>query len=57
MNDVVSTIVYLTDVDDWGKFNEVYKEFFTAPYPTRTAVGTQLRGIRVEVSAVAYKRG
>ena len=57
MNDVVSTIVYLTDVDDWGKFNEVYKEFFTAPYPTRTAVGTQLRGIRVEVSAVAFKRG
>ena len=56
MDDVVSTIVYLTDVDDWGKFNEVYKEFFHAPFPTRTAVGAQLRGIRVEVSAVAYKR-
>ena len=57
MDDVVSTIVYLTDVDDWGKFNEVYKEFFRAPFPTRTAVGAQLRGIRVEVSAVAFKRG
>jgi 2-iminobutanoate/2-iminopropanoate deaminase len=55
MDDVVSTIVYLTDVDDWGKFNEVYKEFFRAPFPTRTAVGAQLRGIRVEVSAVAYR--
>ena len=56
MDDVVSTIVYLTDVDDWGKFNDVYKEFFKPPFPTRTAVGAQLRGIRVEVSAVAYKR-
>ena len=45
--------VYLADGNDWAAFNEVYKEFFKEPYPTRTAVGCQLRGILVEVSAIA----
>ena len=54
MADVVSTIVYLVDLDDWPAYNEVHKEFFREPYPTRTAVGCELRGFRVEVSAVAY---
>jgi len=56
-NDVVSVIVYLVDVDDWAAFNEVYREFFAEPYPSRTAVGCSLRGIRVEVSCVAYAPG
>ena len=54
LDDVVSVIAYLTDVDDWGKFNEIYKETFRAPYPSRTAVGANLRGILVEISAIAY---
>ena len=54
MEEVVSVTVYLTSVDDWGAFNEVYKEFFREPYPSRTAVGAELRGILVEVSVVAY---
>lgn len=56
LDDVVSVIAYLTDVDDWGKFNEIYKETFRAPYPSRTAVGANLRGILVEISAIAYLR-
>jgi 2-iminobutanoate/2-iminopropanoate deaminase len=52
--DVVSMTVYLADIDDWGRFNEVYKTIMTAPYPTRTALGAELRGILVEISAVAY---
>ena len=54
LDDVVSVIAYLADVDDWGTFNATYKEIFRPPYPTRTALGAQLRGILVEVSAVAY---
>lgn len=54
LDDVVSVTAYLADVDDWGKFNEIYKETFRAPYPTRTAIGANLRGILVEISAVAY---
>jgi len=54
LSDVVSVIVYLSDIDDWGKFNIVYKELMPTPYPTRTALGANLRGILVEMSAVAY---
>ncbi len=56
VDDVVSVIVYLADENDWGAFNEVYREFFRPPYPSRTVVGAQLRGILVEVSAVARIR-
>ena len=54
MSDVVSVIIYLTDVDDWATMNSVYTEFFAAPFPSRTAVGVSLRDILVEISAVAY---
>ncbi|HEY6828508.1 MAG TPA: RidA family protein [Gemmatimonadaceae bacterium] len=54
LSDVVSMVVYLADVDDWGRFNTVYKEWMPTPYPTRTAVGANLRGITIEISAVAY---
>ena len=54
LDDVVSVIAYLTSMDDWGRFNDIYKETFRAPYPTRTAVGAMLRGFKVEVSAIAY---
>lgn len=54
LSDIVSVIVYLSDIDDWGKFNAVYKELMPTPYPTRTALGANLRGIFVEISAVAY---
>ena len=57
LSDVVSVIVYLADIDDWGKFNAVYKELMPKPYPTRTALGANLRGIFVEISAVAYVGG
>lgn len=55
--DVVSVSVHLANVDDWGAFDAVYRETFTAPFPTRTVVGAALRGILVEVTAVAYLGG
>lgn len=54
--DLVSVTVYLADMDHWGIFNDIYKAALTPPYPTRTAVGAQLRGFLVEVSAVAVVR-
>jgi len=57
LDDVVSVIAYLSDIDDWGTFNETYKGIMKAPYPSRTALGASLRGILVEVSAVAYVGG
>jgi 2-iminobutanoate/2-iminopropanoate deaminase len=57
LSDVVSVIVYLSSSDLWGRFNEVYKQLMPQPYPTRTALGADLRGILVEISAVAYLGG
>jgi 2-iminobutanoate/2-iminopropanoate deaminase len=54
LSDIVSVTVYLADSDDWGKFNTVYKEIMPQPYPTRTALGADLRGILVEITVVAY---
>ena len=54
LSDVVSVSVYLANVDDWAAMNEVYKEFFSSPFPTRTAIGAELRDILVEISAIAY---
>lgn len=54
MSDVVSVTLYLQRMDDWSAVNEVYKEFFAAPFPSRTAVGCDLRDILVEISAVAF---
>lgn len=51
--DVVSVTVYLADEKDWGAFDAVYRTVFSAPFPTRAVVGAQLRGIQVEISAVA----
>ncbi|MDB4874745.1 MAG: Endoribonuclease [Gemmatimonadetes bacterium] len=54
LSDVVSVIVYLADIDDWGRFNAAYRELMPQPFPTRTALGAELRGILVEISAVAF---
>jgi 2-iminobutanoate/2-iminopropanoate deaminase len=50
---VVSVTVYLADEKDWGTFDAVYRTVFSPPYPTRAVVGASLRGILVEVSAIA----
>ena len=54
LRDVVSVTVYLADEKDWGEFNNVYKTVFSPPYPARAVVGAGLRGILVEISAVAW---
>jgi reactive intermediate/imine deaminase len=53
MEDVVKVAAYLADMADFARFNEVYREFFTDPYPVRTTVGAQLVGILVEIDVIA----
>ncbi|MDQ8169127.1 MAG: Rid family hydrolase [Gemmatimonadota bacterium] len=50
---VVSMTVYLADENDWGTFDRVYRTIMSPPYPTRAVVGAALRGILVEISAIA----
>jgi reactive intermediate/imine deaminase len=55
MRDVIKCIVMLADITQWGDFNEVYKTFFSAPYPARSALGASglALGAQVEVECVA----
>ena len=54
MSDVVKVAVHLSDLANFQRFNQVYATFFPDPKPTRTTVGSQLRGILVEIDAIAY---
>ena len=54
LRDVVSVTVHLADESEWGTFDATYREFMTPPFPTRTVVGARLRGIKVEITAVAW---
>ena len=55
--DVVAVTVWLQDENDWATFDAIYRETFTPPFPTRAVVGASLRGILVEVSAIAHLGG
>lgn len=39
---VFKVTVYLKDLKDWPKFNEVYSSIMAQPFPTRSAVGVSL---------------
>jgi 2-iminobutanoate/2-iminopropanoate deaminase len=38
MGNVIKATVFLKDMNDFGGMNEVYSEFFEAPFPARAAV-------------------
>jgi len=52
MAGVVKVQAYLRDMADFAEFNEVYKTFFSDPYPARTTVQSDLT-IPIEVDVVA----
>lgn len=52
--DVIKVGAFLADFSDFRCFNDVYREFFTEPYPVRTTVPVDLPGILIEVDCVAY---
>jgi len=56
---VVSTTVYLKDLEDFRGMNEVYAEFFAAePRPARATVRADLLlGMKVEIQGIAYVPG
>jgi 2-iminobutanoate/2-iminopropanoate deaminase len=52
--DAVRCTVYLTDMGDFARVNEVYAEFFDEPPPARVAVAAAAlpRGADVEIDAI-----
>jgi 2-iminobutanoate/2-iminopropanoate deaminase len=55
LDDVVKCNVYLRDINDFAAMNEVYRTFFTAPFPARTTIqaGALPGGIAVEIECIA----
>src|SRR4051794_877441 len=53
---VVKATVHLQELHrDFAAFDEVYREYFTEPYPVRTTVGSDLSNILVEIDLVAHR--
>lgn len=57
LSHVVKTTVYLSDMSDFAAMNEVYAQFFTSPYPARSAVAVKTlpKNALVEVECIAVK--
>jgi 2-iminobutanoate/2-iminopropanoate deaminase len=53
--DVARTTIYLADMSDFAKVNEVYGSYFSEPFPARATVQVARlpRDARVEIDAVA----
>lgn len=54
---VVKTTVLLADIADFGAMNEVYSEFFSQPYPARSAFAVKdlPKGAMVEIECIAAR--
>ena len=54
---VVKTTVYLADMGDFAAMNEIYSQFFSQPFPARSAVAVKAlpKGTLVEVEVIAAR--
>lgn len=53
----VKNVLYLIDMNDFAKVNEIYKRFFNSEYPARTCIAAKElpKGAKVEIEAVLFK--
>lgn len=57
MNNVIKCTVFLADMSEWPAFNDVYRTYFSKPFPARSAVAVKGLALdaRVEVECIAAK--
>ncbi len=55
LTQVVKCTIFLADMSEWPAFNTVYREFFSTPFPARSALGASglALGARVELECIA----
>ena len=58
MSDVVKTLVFLADLNDFAAVNAVYEKAFTAPFPARSCVQVAgiPKGARLEIECIAARK-
>ncbi|MGC3988416.1 MAG: RidA family protein [Chthoniobacteraceae bacterium] len=56
-SDVVKTTVFLVDLADFGKMNEVYGRYFSEPFPARSTIQVAAlpKGSSVEIEVTAAR--
>ncbi len=56
MDSVVKATVYLKDMNNYAKVNEIYSRYFKPPYPARAAVQVARlpKDVEVEIEVIAY---
>lgn len=56
-DDVVKTTVFIKNMDDFGKINEIYSKYFTKDCPTRSCVEVARlpKDVLIEIDSIAVK--
>lgn len=54
---ILKTTIYLQNLENFAKVNEVYASYLKKPYPARATVQVARlpRGVEVEIDAIAYQ--
>lgn len=54
---VIKTTVFIKDMNDFAKINEIYAKYFESPYPARSCVEVARlpKDVLIEIEAVALK--
>lgn len=54
---VIKTTVFIKEMNDFGAINEVYADFFQAPFPARSCVEVARlpKDVMLEIEAIAIK--
>ncbi|WP_280771088.1 RidA family protein [Salipaludibacillus daqingensis] len=57
MNDVIKSMIFMQNMEDFVTVNEIYASYFEEPYPARSAVevAKMPKGALVEVEVIAKK--
>ncbi|MFW6389695.1 MAG: RidA family protein [Halanaerobiales bacterium] len=55
MDNVIKCTVFISNMDDFTKINEVYQEYFKEPYPARSCVEVARlpKDVKIEIEAIA----
>ena len=58
MENVVKTTVFIKNMDDFAKVNEVYAKYFTSQFPARSCVEVARlpKDVLIEMEAIALKK-
>ena len=57
VENIIKTTVFIKEMNDFGKINEIYKNYFKEPFPARSCVEVARlpKDVLLEIEAIAYK--